>query len=228
MKYSSIKKAIFIKRPNRFIAHVLLDGKEEIVHVKNTGRCKEIYKEGTTVFLEESHNKNRKTRYSMIGAYKNNKCINTDAQIPNFVVFEGIEKEVFPEFKNIKVLKREVTFGNSRFDIYFENESSKGFIEVKGVTLEENGITMFPDAPTQRGTKHVLELIKAVKEGYDCYIFFLVQMKDVSYFTPYKERDPAFAASLSLAKDNGVKILCYDSYVSEDEINIGDKVNVII
>ncbi|MDD4834096.1 MAG: DNA/RNA nuclease SfsA, partial [Lutispora sp.] len=150
MIYNDTKEAIFIKRPNRFIAHVLLDGKEEIVHVKNTGRCREILIEGTKVILEASKNPNRKTAYSLIAAYKGDMLINIDSQIPNAVVFEGIKQNRISIISDVKYLKREVTYGNSRFDMYFEKENSKGFIEVKGVTLEENGLAMFPDAPTER------------------------------------------------------------------------------
>lgn len=228
MRYNVVKKAIFLKRPNRFIARVLLDGKEEIAHVKNTGRCREILMEGTEVFLEKAENLNRKTGYSLISAYKGNALINIDSQVPNAVVFEGISNKKVSEFLGVCKLKREVFYGNSRFDIYFETPFEKGFIEVKGVTLEENGVAMFPDAPTERGTKHVNEMVKAVQEGYSGYIFFLIQMKGVEYFTPYEKMDSDFAAALKNARDNGVKILAYDSYVTESEITIDREIKVII
>ena len=209
MQYSDIRKAKFIKRPNRFIAHVLIDGEREIVHVKNTGRCREILKKGTTVILEKAKNKNRKTKYSVIAAYKNDKLINIDSQVPNQVVQEALDKENIPEsqFKNITNLKREVTYNNSRFDIYFKNKEKENFIEIKGVTLEKNNIAMFPDAPTTRGTKHVKEMIEAVEEGYGGYIFFLIQMEKISSFTPYSEMDPEFDQAIKTAYEKGVNIL---------------------
>lgn len=228
MHYSKIRKATFLKRPNRFIAHVMLDNQEEIVHVKNTGRCKEIFHKDTTVLLEESNNPNRKTKYSIIGAYKKDTLINTDAQIPNYVVYEGISENKIKEISNVSFLKKEVTFGDSRFDLYFETSTSKGFIEVKGVTLEENKIALFPDAPTQRGTKHIYEMIRAVEKGYEGYIFFLIQMKGIKYFTPNQKMDPDFADALKKAQNSGVKILAYDSHVTEEEIIIGKKIEVIL
>lgn len=226
MQYSDIRKAKFIKRPNRFIAHVLIDGEREIVHVKNTGRCREILKKGTTVILEKAKNKNRKTKYSVIAAYKNDNLINIDSQVPNQVVQEALDKENIPEsqFKNITHLKREVTYNNSRFDIYFKNKEKENFIEIKGVTLEKNNIAMFPDAPTTRGTKHVKEMIEAVEEGYGGFIFFLIQMEKISSFTPYSEMDPEFDQAIKTAYEKGVNILAYNSYVKEDEIRLGKKI----
>jgi sugar fermentation stimulation protein len=169
MKYKNTRRAKFLDRPNRFIANVELDGQKEIVHVKNTGRCKEIFVEGTTVILEEATNPNRKTKYSLIGGYKDGLLINTDSQVPNAVVYDALQENSIIEVKNVTYVKREVTFGNSRFDIYFEKENIKGFIEVKGVTLEYDGVCMFPDAPTERGTKHIVksELIdKQLREDF--------------------------------------------------------------
>ena len=226
MKYASVKTARFIKRPNRFVAHVIVDNKEEIVHVKNTGRCKEILQEGTTVILEKSDKLERKTRYSVIAAYKENVLINIDSQVPNMVVYQGILDGNIKEIQAVTKLSREVVYGNSRFDLYFEASGQRGFIEVKGATLETHGICMFPDAPTQRGCKHVYEMIKAVEEGYAGYILFLIQMKGVKYFTPFEERDPKFAKALKLAYEKGVKVLAYDSIVFEDEISIGAPVEI--
>jgi sugar fermentation stimulation protein A len=228
MKYTRVKTATFISRPNRFLSHVLVDGQEEIVHVKNTGRCREILIEGTTVILEASTNINRKTKYSLIAAYKGDILINIDSQVPNMVVYEGIIDEKIKEINNITKISREVCYGNSRFDLYFESNGQKGFIEVKGVTLESDGIALFPDAPTERGCKHVYEMIKAVEEGYAGYIFFLIQLKEVKYFTPHVIRDPKFAIALKLAKEKGVTILAYDSEIHEDEITIGSPVEIII
>jgi sugar fermentation stimulation protein A len=226
MKYSIVKNATFLQRPNRFIAHVLVDEKEEIVHVKNTGRCKEILQEGTAVIIEEAANKERKTKYSLISAYKRDVLINIDSQIPNAVVYESIKNNLIKELPTVTKLSREVVYGNSRFDLYFEAGEQKGFIEVKGVTLETDGVAMFPDAPTERGTKHIYEMIKAVREGYAGYIFFLIQMKGVSYFTPNRIRDPKLAEALSIAIENGVSVLAYDSVVTEDGIVIGAPVRI--
>ncbi|MFW6265116.1 MAG: DNA/RNA nuclease SfsA [Bacillota bacterium] len=232
MKYSSIKEATFIKRPNRFIAHVNLNGQEEIVHVKNTGRCKEILKEGVTVLLEKAKNKNRKTKYSLIAAYKNDILINIDSQVPNQVVFEALKAGKIKEVGDLQEIKREVSYANSRFDIYFKkkikNVIKEGFIEVKGVTLEKDGKTMFPDAPTKRGTRHILEMIEAVKEGYQGYIFFLIQLKGVNLFTPNTIMDPEFAAALKLANQEGVNILAYDSQIKENSIIIDKKLPILL
>ncbi len=227
LKYPSVKDAKFIKRPNRFIAHVLVDNHEEIVRVKTTGRCREILQEGTVVFLEEAKNTERKTKYSLIAAYKEDKLINIDSQVPNLVVYHGIKEGVIKEFDQVTTLSKEIVYDNSRFfDLYFETTEQRGFIEVKGVTLENESIALFPDAPTQRGCKHIYEMIKAVEEGYAGFIFFLIQMKGVKYFTPHEIRDPEFAKALKLASENGVTILAYDSIVSEDGITIGTSVEV--
>ncbi|AET68403.1 sugar fermentation stimulation protein [Desulfosporosinus orientis DSM 765] len=228
MKYPSAIAAKFLKRPNRFIAHVLLDNHEEIVHVKNTGRCKELLQEGNVVILEESNNPKRKTKYSLIAVYKGNLLINIDSQVPNTVVYQGIQDGNVKELHDVTVLSREVVFGNSRFDLYFETKEKKGFIEVKGVTLETDGIAMFPDAPTLRGTKHLYEMVKAVEAGYAGYVVFLIQMKGVKYFKPFEIRDPEFTKALKLAAEKGVKVLAYDSIVSEDEITLGTPVDVRI
>lgn len=228
MKYFNIKEGTFIKRPNRFLAHVLIDGKEEIVHVKNTGRCKEILKEGAKVFLEASKNPNRKTAYSLIGAYKGNMLINIDSQVPNTVIFDGIKEGKIDSFKEVEYLKKESTYGNSRFDIYFETKNNKGYIEIKGVTLEDKGIAMFPDALTTRGRKHLIEMTKAVAEGYEGYIIFLMQFKGTKYFTPNIKTDPEFAKALSFCSENNVKILAYDSVVKKDEIYISEEIKVVL
>lgn len=221
-------EGIFLERPNRFIANVLIDGKKEKVHVKNTGRCKEILTKGTKVYLEKSNNPNRKTKYSLISAYKEDQLINIDSQVPNKVVFDAIKSNRIKELENIKVLKREVTFGNSRFDLYFEKDNESGFIEVKGVTLENNGLSLFPDAPTERGTKHIKEMIKVVESGLKGYIFFLIQMENIKYFTPNTSMDEKFSNALIEANKKGVNILAYNSIVKEDSIKINEKIEVLI
>lgn len=227
MRYRKVVEGIFIKRPNRFIAKVIINEREEVVHVKNTGRCKELLVPGARVILEDcSHNINRKTRYSLIAVWKGDMLVNMDSQVPNAVVFEALQANKIPQFKDLISLKKEVTFENSRFDVYFESKDQKGFIEVKGVTLEDNSISMFPDAPTERGTKHVLEMIDAVKEGYRGVIFFLIQMKGPEVFKPNWQMDKAFSEAIQLASKSGVQILAYDSIVTENSIDIDKPVEI--
>ena len=173
MKYKNIVKGKFLERPNRFISYCEIDNNIEKVHVKNTGKCKELLIPNSVVYLEESDNPNRKTKYSLISVQKNDRLINMDSQVPNKVVYEGLKnnKIILPELdEEIIYIKPEKTYENSRFDIYLETENKKAFIEVKGVTLEDNDIVMFPDAKTERGVKHINELIKASKDGYLSYI----------------------------------------------------------
>lgn len=224
MKYEKIKEAIFLKRPNRFIAEVLIDGKEEVVHVKNTGRCKELLIPGAKVFLEEGKGEKRKTKYSLVSVYKGDMLVNMDSQIPNSAAEEGLKKGKIKEIGIPDFIKREKTYGNSRFDIYYEKGEEKGFIEVKGVTLEFNGKAMFPDAPTERGRKHIHELIKAKEEGYKAWILFLIQMKGVNSFEPNWKTDEAFSKALKDAEKAGVGILIYDSIVSENSIELDKKI----
>ncbi|MBF7097386.1 DNA/RNA nuclease SfsA [Alkalibacter mobilis] len=188
MKYRNIHEGQFVDRPNRFIANVVVDDKIETVHVKNTGRCKEILLHGAKVYLDKSENPNRKTRFDLIGVEKRildkEVLINIDSQIPNKVVEEGILNKKITELTDIHFLKPEVGMGKSRFDFYYETRESTGFIEVKGVTLEDNKIAKFPDAPTDRGSKHIKELTSLQKEGYKNYVFFLVQMNYPWEFRP--------------------------------------------
>lgn len=226
MKYESIRQGTFIERPNRFIARVLINEKVETVHVKNTGRCREILIPGVKVILERSKNKERKTAYSLIAAYKGETLINIDSQAPNQVVYEALKQGQLPCFGNPARIVREVRFGNSRFDLYYENESDKGFVEVKGVTLERDGTALFPDAPTKRGAKHLLELAEAVKSGFKANVIFLIQMKKPDRFRPNTIMDPEFTESLRLARDGGVGIMAYDTVVREDSLIMGEPVEV--
>lgn len=226
MFYLKIKEGIFLNRVNRFIAHVIVDGTEQVVHVKNTGRCKELLVPGVTVILQHSDNPKRKTAYSLIAVYKGERLINMDSQVTPPVVREGLEQGLIAEFPGVTNIRQEVTFGNSRFDLYFEQNGKPGFIEVKGVTLEAEDEVMFPDAPTSRGTKHVREMITAVEKGYLGCIFFLIQMKGVSQFTPNQVMDPLFAAALKEAARRGVTVLAYDCQVKPGEITLGERVRV--
>lgn len=227
MEYKKIIEGTFLKRPNRFIAQVIINGKEETVHVKNTGRCKELLLPGAKVILEDcSNNPNRKTKYSLIAVWKENMLVNMDSQVPNKVVFDAINENKIENLKNLTHLQREVTFGNSRFDMYFESQNEKGFIEVKGVTLENEEISMFPDAPTERGTKHVLEMIEAVNQGYRGIIFFLIQMKGPQVFRLNWEMDKLFSEAIKLASENGVEIIAYDSIVNNNGIYIDKPIEI--
>lgn len=222
MKYDSIVKARFIKRLNRFVAEVELDGKKELCHVKNTGRCRELLREGVSVYLEKSKNENRKYKYSLVTVQKGERLVNMDSSAPNKAVYEWLKDESY--FKNITYLKPECTYGKSRFDFYFEYEGKKAYAEVKGVTLENEGVVSFPDAPTQRGLKHINELCECMKEGFEAYIIFVVQMKDVLYFTPNDSHDPKFSEGLRRAEKSGVRVLCFDCEVTENEMNIKDEI----
>lgn len=222
MKYDSIVKARFIKRLNRFVAEVELDGRKEFCHVKNTGRCKELLVEGVTVYLEQSKNESRKYKYSLVTVQKGERLVNMDSSAPNKAVHEWLKSESC--FKNITYLKPESTYGKSRFDFYFEYEGKKAYAEVKGVTLENDGVVSFPDAPTERGLKHITELCECMKQGYEAYIIFVVQMKDVLYFTPNDSHDPKFSEGLRRAARTGVKVLCFDCEVTETEMSIKNEV----
>ena len=226
MNYERIRKAFFIERPNRFIAYVQLDGEKETVHVKNTGRCTELLVPGAPVYIQESVNPARKTKWDLIAVEKGKRMINMDSQIPNKVVQEWIEGgNLFPD---VHLVRPETTYGNSRFDLYVEAGDSRIFIEVKGVTLEEDGVCRFPDAPSDRAVKHMEELVRAKKEGYETYVFFVIQMKDVRYFTPNTDTHPAFAETLKKAAAAGVKILAYDCEVTSDSITIREPVDVVL
>ncbi len=223
MKYDHIISGHFISRPNRFIATVEINGKEETVHVKNTGRCKELLQKGCTVYLSVAENPARKTKYDLIGvekirAQKPPLMVNMDSQIPNDVAEEWLKKGHL--FSKDAHIRREVRYRNSRFDLFIEDGDRKAFMEVKGVTLEKDGVALFPDAPTQRGVKHINELIFCKNEGFDAYILFVVQMKEVHLFRPNRETHPAFAEALKEAQDAGVQILVMDCWVTPNSIEI--------
>ena len=225
MNYERIRKALFLERPNRFIAYADVDGRRETVHVKNTGRCAELLIPGAVIYIQESANPARKTKWDLIAVEKGDRLINMDSQVPNLIVREWIEKGNL--FRDITLIRPETTFGNSRFDLYVETQSGrKAFVEVKGVTLEENNIARFPDAPTERGVKHVRELIRCVQDGYEAYLLFVIQMKGIRLFQPNWKTHADFGNALREAENAGVKILAYDCLVGESSLEIQDLVPI--
>lgn len=224
MKYSHIKKGIFLARPNRFIAHVEIDGQEEVCHVKNTGRCKELLIPGACVYVQQASNANRKTKYDLIAVEKEDMLINIDSQIPNAVFAEWAAQGNL--WKDIAYIKREYTYGSSRLDFYVETKLEKILVEVKGVTLEENGVAKFPDAPTERGIKHVMELCKSIDKGYKGYLIFIIQMDSVRYFTPNNKTHKAFGEALKTAQQKGVQLLAFSCAVTKDSIQIKERVKI--
>ncbi len=232
MLYNNIKTAKFISRPNRFIANIEIDGAQEICHVKNTGRCKELLMEGVSVYVQEFRNsslktrKTRKTQYDLISVFKGERLINIDSQAPNKVFHEMMLKGEL--FNNITLIKPECKYKNSRFDFYVEADDKKIFVEVKGVTLEENGVVMFPDAPTERGLKHLNELGDSIDDGYEAYVCFIIQMKDVLYFIPNYKTHKEFGETLRNIKEKGVKIIAFDCEIKKDSITAGDMVDIIL
>lgn len=218
----------FIRRPNRFIAHVNINNEEVIVHVPNTGRCKEILVKGCTVLLKKSDNPNRKTKYSLLGAYKKDKIIHIDSQEPNKVVEEALLLQKIEKLKKYHKVEREKTYKNSRFDFKLSNDDEEYYLEVKGVTLEEGGICKFPDAPTQRGAKHLLELIDVKNSKKGAGVIFLIQMDNVRYFTPNKEMDENFYKALVKCRENRVDIFAYQCRVGENSIELYKEVDIIL
>ena len=226
MHYSNIQRAIFLSRPNRFIAHIEVDGREEVCHVKNTGRCRELLTDRATIYVEHHDNPKRKTKYSLIAVEKGDLLINMDSQAPNKVVGEWLlEKE---SFGKVKLLKPECTYGSSRFDFYLETEAEKIFIEVKGVTLEEVGIVRFPDAPTERGIKHLEELRACVEAGYKAAVIFVVQMEGMQHFEPNDKTHPQFGEALRQARKAGVEVLVYECKVTPSSLEITKSIPVVL
>ncbi|MBE6844599.1 MAG: DNA/RNA nuclease SfsA [Ruminococcus sp.] len=222
MRYKNIQTATFISRPNRFIANVKINGNIETVHVKNTGRCKELLLPGSKVILEKSDNPTRKTKYDLIAVYKDSLgLVNIDSQAPNKIVKEWLDSK--PElFSDITYLKPEFTYGKSRVDFYLECGERKIFIEVKGCTLEIDGMGYFPDAPTERGVKHMNELAKASEQGYECYIAFAITMPKIKKVLPNIETHAKFGEAMENAVKHGVKILYLPCEVKEDSLKITD------
>lgn len=222
MTYPNITPARFLSRPNRFVAQVDLDGAETTVHVKNTGRCKELLRPGVPVWLVKSSNPARKTAYDLVTVQKGDRLINLDAQAPNRVFAQWAQAGHF--VPGLTLLKAEQKHGDSRFDFYWEAGARKGFVEVKGVTLEEGGGTFFPDAPTERGVKHLRGLTACLDEGYEAAVCFVIQMADADFFSPNDRTHPAFGQALREAHAAGVRVLALACAVTPDSLTITDPV----
>ena len=224
LQYQNVEEGIFLSRPNRFVAQVELNGRTETVHVKNTGRCRELLIPGAKVYLERAENPARKTPYDLIAVQKGDRLINMDAQAPNAAAAEWVRSGAL--FPDLTLLRQEVRYDASRFDLYAEHGGRRTFLEVKGVTLEEAGVARFPDAPTERGTKHLRELIRCLAEGYEACLLLVIQMEEVRWFEPNNRTDPAFAEALRAADRAGVKILAYDCRVTPASMTIRTPVPV--
>ena len=223
MRYANMVPGTFLSRPNRFIAKVCIDGVEETVHVKNTGRCKELLPAGAQVWCQKSDNPNRKTKFDLITVKKGDRLINMDSQAPNIAAGEWLRNGGLGEIEN---LKAETFHADSRYDFSFTKDGRQCFLEVKGVTLEEDGVCAFPDAPTKRGAKHLKGLTQAANDGFGAYVLFVIQMADVKYLRPHDERDPTFGQALRDAAENGVTVMAMDCAVDIDTMDIRLRVPV--
>ena len=223
MQYKNIVPGIFLKRPNRFIAHIEIDGKEQIVHVKNTGRCRELLPKRASVWCEKSNNPARKTAYDLIAVQKGSRLINMDSQAPNAAAKEWLEQGGLGKINNLRPESRQ---GDSRFDFSFTKEGVPCFLEVKGVTLETDGVCAFPDAPTLRGTKHLRELTQLAKNGYGAYVLFVIQMTNVKYLHPNDATDPEFGKALRDAAKAGVRVMAMDCAVTPDSMTLKSPVAI--
>lgn len=223
MNYSNMTPGRFLSRPNRFIAHVEIGGQAEVVHVKNTGRCRELLPAGAQVWCQKSSNPARKTQYDLITVQKGNRLINMDSQAPNQAAKEWLLSGGLGEISD---LRAETTHGDSRFDFSFVKDGRTCFLEVKGVTLETEGVCAFPDAPTERGTKHLRGLTEAARNGFGAYVLFVIQMADVAYLHPNDATDPNFGKALREAAANGVEVLAMDCHITVEEMTIRNPVPV--
>ena len=224
MTYNNICEGIFRLRINRFVAEVEINGNIERCHVKNTGRCKELLVPGARVYLNQSDKPERSTKYDLITVWKGNRLINMDSQAPNQAFLEYLQLGRYID--GITQIKPEAKYGDSRFDFYLETVNNKIFIEVKGVTLEKDNIALFPDAPTERGIKHLNELAQSIKHGYEAHVVFIIQMKDIDCFMPNYEIHPEFGAVLSAAHAMGVKVNALDCIITPDSMAVGALVPV--
>ena len=225
MFYANMVPGIFLSRPNRFIAYVEIDGRTETVHVKNTGRCRELLPPGARVWCQRSDNPARKTKYDLITVQKGDLLINMDSQAPNITAGEWLRAGGLGEIEN---LRRETVHGDSRFDLSFLKNGRQCFLEVKGVTLEKEGVCAFPDAPTERGAKHLRGLLRAAQEGYGAYVLFVIQMSPVRYLHPNDATDPGFGEALRRAAAGGVQVLAMDCIVTESTMDIRSPVPVVL
>ena len=225
MEYQNIIRGTFLSRPNRFIAMVAIGGQEAVCHVKNTGRCAELLRPGATVYLEKSANPARKTAYDLVAVEKGSLLINMDSQAPNTAAGEWLRAGGLGKIEN---LRRETVHDDSRFDLSFVKDGRQCFLEVKGVTLEQDGICAFPDAPTERGAKHLRGLLRAAQEGYGAYVLFVIQMSPVRYLHPNDITDPGFGEALRRAAAGGVQILAVDCKVTENTMEIQHPVPVVL
>ena len=224
MRYGEILPAVFLSRPNRFIAHVLVEGEEVVCHVKNTGRCRELPRPEARVWLEKGTNPKRKTAYDLVTVEKGRRLVNMDAQAPNKIFGEwALRLEA-----GIRSVRPEVAFGDSRLDFLLETEQGRHYVEVKGVTLEEGGHVFFPDAPTERGVRHLHTLMRAVEQGHRATVFFVVQMADVLDFSPNDSTDPAFGQALRQAAAAGVQVLAFTCQVTPEEVTMDRQIPVIL
>lgn len=226
MQYKTICPAVFLERPNRFVALVELDGQRETVHVKNTGRCRELLRPGRRVWLAEGETPARKTRYDLVAVDKDGLLVNMDAQAPNRVFAEWAGGGNF--IPGLTLLRPETVWGQSRFDFYWEAGERRGFVEVKGCTLEEDGLCRFPDAPTERGVKHLRELTACLAEGYEAAVCFVVQMEGMKRFSPNDATHPAFGDALRAASAAGVQVLAQGCHVEPDSLTITHRVPVVL
>ena len=225
MFYANMVPGIFLSRPNRFITYVEIDGRTETVHVKNTGRCRELLPPGAKVWCQRSDNPARKTKYDLITVQKGDLLINMDSQAPNITAGDWLRSGGLGEIEN---LRRETVHGDSRFDLSFLKNGRQCFLEVKGVTLEKDGVCAFPDAPTERGAKHLRGLLRAAQEGYGAYVLFVIQMSPVRYLHPNDATDPGFGEALRRAAAGGVQVLAMDCIVTESTMDIRSPVPVVL
>lgn len=223
MEYSHMTPGIFLRRPNRFIAHILIGGEEQVCHVKNTGRCRELLPTGAKVWCQRAENPARKTKFDLIAVEKGSRIINMDSQAPNHAAKEWLRSGGLGDIEN---LRPETVHGDSRFDFSFTKDGRVCYLEVKGVTLENDGVCAFPDAPTDRGAKHLAGLSQAAREGFGAYVLFVIQMADVKYLHPNDATDPAFGKALRQAKKAGVQILAMDCSVTPESMVIRTPVEI--
>ncbi len=224
MVYDDVTDGVFLERPNRFIAYVDIGGRIEVCHVKNTGRCRELLVPGARVWLQRSHGPMRKTLFDLIAVQKGDILINMDSQAPNRAFGEYLASGGI--FSNPTLIRPETVYGSSRFDFYVEAEGRRAFCEVKGVTLEDNGVVRFPDAPTARGTKHLKELVRCIQDGFEAWAVFVVQMSGAEYFEPNERTDPEFTAALRAARAAGVRIEALECSVTPESMTVAGELPV--